>query len=276
MEKIHILTDSSSDIPHDLVEAHGIEIVPIMLTHEGRSFREYYDTHPRTTAGCSRPAARFPGTAMTTPTVFLESYNRAFERGCTHLLAVLINGSGSGTYQAACLAKSMFEEEQGEGSRLRARLLELNRDAARFYYELLHDKRGEACAEYLNQRRITRRTAVNFGLGASADEWDGLLTAMTRKGYSKAELLAAGLVVQGKGGSVYDKFRKRLIFPIIDVRGDVLGFGGRIISKDDPGAKYMNTPETIVYSKRRVLYGLNLAKKSKRSNIIWSRATSTS
>lgn len=57
------------------------------------------------------------------------------------------------------------EEEQGEGSRLRARLLELNRDAARFYYELLHDKRGEACAEYLNQRRITRRTAVNFGLG---------------------------------------------------------------------------------------------------------------
>ena len=99
------------------------------------------------------------------------------------------------------------EEEQGEGSRLRARLLELNRDAARFYYELLHDKRGEACAEYLNQRRITRRTAVNFGLGASADEWDGLLTAMTRKGYSKAELLAAGLVVQGKGGSVYDKFR---------------------------------------------------------------------
>ena len=160
------------------------------------------------------------------------------------------------------------EEEQGEGSRLRARLLELNRDAARFYYELLHDKRGEACAEYLNQRRITRRTAVNFGLGASADEWDGLLTAMTRKGYSKAELLAAGLVVQGKGGSVYDKFRKRLIFPVIDVRGDVVAFGGRIVDKNDPGAKYMNSPETIIYSKRRVLYGLNLAKKSKRENII--------
>ena len=160
------------------------------------------------------------------------------------------------------------EEEQGESSRLRARLLELNRDAARFYYELLHDKRGEACAEYLNQRRITRRTAVNFGLGASADEWDGLLTAMTRKGYSKAELLAAGLVVQGKGGSVYDKFRKRLIFPVIDVRGDVVAFGGRIVDKNDPGAKYMNSPETIIYSKRRVLYGLNLAKKSKRENII--------
>ena len=91
---------------------------------------------------------------------------------------------------------------------------------------------------------------------------------MARKGYSKAELLAAGLVVQGKGGSVYDKFRKRLIFPVIDVRGDVVAFGGRIVDKNDPGAKYMNSPETIIYSKRRVLYGLNLAKKSKRENII--------
>ena len=115
MEKIHILTDSSSDIPHDLVEAHGIEIVPIMLTHEGRSFREYYDITSEDYCRLLETSSEIPGTAMTTPTVFLESYNRAFERGCTHLLAVLINGGGSGTYQAACLAKSMFEEEQGEG-----------------------------------------------------------------------------------------------------------------------------------------------------------------
>ncbi len=160
------------------------------------------------------------------------------------------------------------EQEQGEGSRLRARILELNRDAARFYYGLLQDKRGEACREYLASRQISQRTAVNFGLGASADEWDCLLTAMTKKGYTKSELLTAGLVVNGKNGGVYDKFRKRLIFPVIDARGDVVGFGGRIVDKDDPGAKYMNTPETIVYSKRRVLYGLNLAKKSKRENII--------
>ena len=115
MEKIHILTDSSSDIPHDLVEAHGIEIVPIMLTHEGRSLREYYDITSEDYCRLLETSSEIPGTAMTTPTVFLESYNRAFERGCTHLLAVLINGGGSGTYQAACLAKSMFEEEQGEG-----------------------------------------------------------------------------------------------------------------------------------------------------------------
>ena len=160
------------------------------------------------------------------------------------------------------------EEEHSDESRLRSRILLLNRDAARFYYDQLYSPKGAPVLEYMKNRKITRRNATNFGLGASADEWDGLLTAMRKKGYGDGELLASGLAIRGKNGGLYDKFRKRLIFPIIDVRGDVLGFGGRIISKDDPGAKYMNTPETIVYSKRRVLYGLNLAKKSKRSNII--------
>ena len=160
------------------------------------------------------------------------------------------------------------ETRDDAASRLRSRLLSLNRDAARFYYGQLHSPGGEAVMEYMRSRKITQKNATNFGLGAASDEWDGLLNAMTRKGYTRAELLAAGLVVNGKNGGAYDKFRSRLIFPIIDVRGDVLGFGGRIISKDDPGAKYMNTPETPVYSKRRVLYGLNLAKKSKRNGIL--------
>ena len=160
------------------------------------------------------------------------------------------------------------EEEHSDESRLRSRILSLNRDAARFYYDQLYSPKGAPVLEYMKTRKITRRNATNFGLGAAADEWDGLLTAMRKKGYGDGELLASGLAIRGKNGGLYDKFRKRLIFPIIDVRGDVLGFGGRIISKDDPGAKYMNTPETVVYSKRRVLYGLNLAKKSKRSNII--------
>ena len=160
------------------------------------------------------------------------------------------------------------EEERSDESRLRSRILSLNRDAARFYYDQLYSPKGAPVLEYMKTRKITRRNATNFGLGAAADEWDGLLTAMRKKGYGDGELLASGLAIRGKNGGLYDKFRKRLIFPIIDVRGDVLGFGGRIISKDDPGAKYMNTPETVVYSKRRVLYGLNLAKKSKRNNII--------
>ena len=161
------------------------------------------------------------------------------------------------------------EDTRDDGSnRLRSRLLALNRDAAHFYYDQLHSPKGEAVMEYMRSRKITQRNATNFGLGASSGEWDGLMTAMLEKGYTQAELITAGLAVKGKNGGAYDKFRNRLIFPIVDVRGDVLGFGGRIVDKNDPGAKYMNTPETIVYSKRRVLYGLNLARKSKRQGIL--------
>ena len=118
MEKIHIFTDSSSDIPHELVEAHGIEIVPILLTHEGRTFREYYDITSEDYCKLLETSSEIPGTAMATPTTFLDTYERAFERGCTHVLGVIINGNGSGTYQAACLAKGMFEEAHGDAMRI--------------------------------------------------------------------------------------------------------------------------------------------------------------
>ena len=117
MEKIHILTDSSADIPQAQVEAHGIEIVPITLTHEGRTIREYYDITPEEYWKLLEDSRVIPDTAMVTPTVFLDSYRRAAERGCTHLLAVLINGNGSGPCQAACLARDMFREEQGDKMR---------------------------------------------------------------------------------------------------------------------------------------------------------------
>ena len=158
------------------------------------------------------------------------------------------------------------EEGDREASRRRQRLLDLNRDAARFYYQLLQQPEGRAVQEYLDRRRIKKSTAVKFGMGASLDSWDTLLTAMTKKGYTKAELLAAGLIVQNKSGGFYDKFRNRLMLPVIDTRGDVVAFGSRVLDKSEP--KYMNSSETPVYSKRRVLYGLNLAKKTKRPNII--------
>ena len=159
-------------------------------------------------------------------------------------------------------------EEDGdrEANHRRQRLLDLNRDAARFYYQLLQQPEGRAVQEYLDRRQIKKSTAVNFGMGASPNAWDGLLTAMTKKGYTKAELLSAGLVVQNKNGRLYDKFRNRLMLPVIDTRGDVVAFGSRVIDNSEP--KYMNSSETPVYSKRRVLYGLNLAKKTKRPNII--------
>ena len=107
---------------------------------------------------------------------------------------------------------------------------------------------------------------MRFGMGASLDQWDALLRAMSEKGFTKKELMAAGLAVAGRGGRIYDKFRNRLMLPVIDVRGDVVGFGSRVIDNSEP--KYMNTTDTPTYSKRRVLYGLNLAKKTKRPNII--------
>lgn len=158
------------------------------------------------------------------------------------------------------------EESDREASRKRTRLLELNKEAARFYYQLLQQPEGRAVQEYLDRRQIRKATAMKFGMGASLDSWDTLLTAMTKKGYTKSELLEAGLVVQNRNGGLYDKFRNRLMLPVIDTRGDVVAFGSRVLDKSEP--KYMNSSETPVYSKRRVLYGLNLAKKTKRPNII--------
>ena len=122
-------------------------------------------------------------------------------------------------------------EEDGdqEAGRRRARLLELNREAARFYYQLLQQPEGDAVRAYLAKRKITRQTAVRFGMGASPNAWDALLTAMTRRGYTKKELLDAGLVVQNRNGGLYDKFRNRLMLPVIDTRGDVVAFGSRVL-----------------------------------------------
>ncbi|MBO4854695.1 MAG: DNA primase [Oscillospiraceae bacterium] len=158
-------------------------------------------------------------------------------------------------------------EDTGDGdSHLRRRILSLNRDAARFYYQTLQQPEGAAVRAYLERRQIRTPVATRFGMGAAPDSWDALLRAMLDKGYTKAELIAASLARQNKNGRVYDFFRNRLILPVIDVRGDVVGFGSRVLDKSEP--KYLNTLETPTYSKRRVLYGLNLAKKTKRPNII--------
>ncbi len=111
---------------------------------------------------------------------------------------------------------------------------------------------------------------TRFGLGCAPDEWDALTDAMLRSGYTKPELLSAGLVRASKkgDGGVYDTFRNRLMFPVIDIRGSVIGFSGRILDDGEP--KYMNSPETLVYSKSHNLFAMNLAKKSKLGYIILS------
>ena len=149
----------------------------------------------------------------------------------------------------------------------RRRILELTKDAARFYREVLSRPEGESVARYIREkRRISPRFSARFGLGAAPNSWDSLLRAMTEKGYSKAELLQAGLAVAGKNGGIYDKFRNRLMLPVIDARGDVIGFTSRVM--DDSQPKYMNTPETAIFKKRSILYGINYAKKTKRPYFI--------
>ena len=165
------------------------------------------------------------------------------------------------------------ESTDQEIPRQRKRMLELNREAARWFYACLNGPGGAKAAAYLDKRGITRKTANRFGLGAAPEGWDNLLKAMREKGFTQDELLAAGLVTAGQRRkengtrSVYDKFRDRLMFPVIDIRGEVIGFSGRALN-DDQEPKYLNSPETLVFSKRRTLFGMNLAKNTKRGSIL--------
>ena len=162
----------------------------------------------------------------------------------------------------------MPEETDSAESRKRARMFALNRDAARFFYAQLSEPAGEAARAYIRQRGISGAMVKNFGLGAAPDSWEALRRAMREKGYTDQELFDAGLVKRGKSGGFYDAFRNRLMFPVIDVQGRVIGFSGRILGGE--GAKYINSPDTLVYDKGRNLFALNLAKKSKSGYIILS------
>ena len=158
------------------------------------------------------------------------------------------------------------EEAQGEDTSHRRRLLELNRDAARFFHEQFAAPAGRPAQAYAERRGISRAMVRSFGLGYAPDSWSALTDAMTAKGYTAQELFEAGLMKHGRNGGGYDAFRNRLMFPVIDVRGSVIGFSGRILGDGEP--KYLNSPETPVFSKSHNLFALNLAKKSKSGYII--------
>ena len=160
----------------------------------------------------------------------------------------------------------MPEEVETEDASHRKRILELNRDAARFFYEQLVAPTGRPAQEYVDRREISGAMVRNFGLGFAPDSWSALTDAMRKKGYSDQELFESGLMKHGRNGGGYDTFRNRLMFPVIDVRGSVIGFSGRILGDGEP--KYLNSPETAVFSKSHNLFALNLAKKSKRGYII--------
>lgn len=149
----------------------------------------------------------------------------------------------------------------------RARLLSLNKDAARFFHDCLTGPEGKTAVAYIQKRGITKAYVTKFGLGAAPDSWNSLLNAMIARGYSYQELFEAGLCKRSaKKDSFYDTFRNRLMFPVIDVRGSVLGFSGRALGENEP--KYLNSPDTPVFNKSRNLFGINLAKKTKAEQFI--------
>ena len=158
------------------------------------------------------------------------------------------------------------ENTDYRGRRKRSRLLELNKEAARYFHSQLHSPVGREGLAYLQRRGLSRGIMTRFGLGFAPNSWDSLIQAMGQKGYDKAELLEAGLVVNNQKGRIYDRFRGRVMFPIIDLRGDVIGFGGRVMGDGEP--KYLNSPESPVFSKSRNLFALNLAKNTKLGRII--------
>ncbi len=158
------------------------------------------------------------------------------------------------------------EDEQYQSRyRQQERLWALSKEAARFFHAALYAPEGAEGLRYAQKRGMPKSTLVKFGIGFAPNSWDSLIRAMRAKGYTDEELIAAGLVTQ-KNGRIYDRFRNRLMFPIIDVRGNVIGFGGRVM--DDSTPKYLNSPETLIFNKRKNLFGLNIAKKSKQGYLI--------
>ena len=162
------------------------------------------------------------------------------------------------------------EDEQYQSRyRQQERLWALSKEAARFFHSQLYSPVGKPALEYALGRGMSKSILTTFGVGYAPDSWDNLVKAMRGKGYTDEELKESGLVsVSQKNGNIFDRFRDRLMFPIIDVRGNVIGFGGRIIKKDSDAAKYLNSPETLIFNKRKNLFGLNLAKKSKAGFLI--------
>ncbi|WES65362.1 DNA primase [Microbacter sp. GSS18] len=143
----------------------------------------------------------------------------------------------------------------------RARLYAANSAAAEFYRGQLSSPEAETARRFLGERGFDAGAAAHFGVGYAPKGWSALHTALRGQGFSDEELSAAGLVSQGQRG-VYDRFRGRVIWPIRDVTGQVIGFGARRLYDDDKGPKYLNTPETTIYRKAQVLYGLDLAKRA--------------
>ena len=149
-------------------------------------------------------------------------------------------------------------EAEDRASRMKAIILEINRLSARFYHDLLKSPAGEPGRAYFAGRQLAPKTLVKYGLGYAPEGWNTLRDYLKGKGFTYEQMAEAGVVNKGRSGSYYDAFRNRVMFPIIDLRKNVIGFGGRVL--DDSKPKYLNTNDTLVFKKSRNLFSLNFAK----------------
>ena len=164
------------------------------------------------------------------------------------------------------LPKQEFSVEQRREADKRARLLEINKEAAKYYFLLLRSERGKHALSYFKNRALSEETIKKFGLGYSDQYSDDLYRYLRQKGYEDEILKESGLVTIDERRGGYDKFWNRAMFPIMDVHNKVIGFGGRVMGDGEP--KYLNSPETRIFDKSRNLYGLNLARTTKKPQLL--------
>lgn len=159
------------------------------------------------------------------------------------------------------------DAKNNESSRQKSRILEINRTAARFFFDTLtRSPDGEKGRRYFAERQLSAATITKYGLGYAPNGWYNLSNHLRSKGFSDEEMISAFLCGRGKNGGIFDIFRDRVMFPIIDLRGNVIAFGGRTIDGDGP--KYINSSDTPVFQKGRNLFSLNFAKKSEEKRLI--------
>lgn len=153
--------------------------------------------------------------------------------------------------------------------RLKNRIYDINKETGRFFHACLLTDEGKWARDYLLGRGLSMSTVKHFGLGAAPDSWDALINHLKAKGYTIEEMLAANVIGKSNRGSFYDRFRRRVMFPIINIRGNVVGFSGRAMpGEDKQGGKYVNTSDTPVYKKSSNLFGMNFAKNHCAERII--------
>lgn len=153
-------------------------------------------------------------------------------------------------------------EEDDQTGRMRMRILGANKDAARFFFASLNSDAGRFARAYWRGRGLSDDTIRRFGLGYAPDSFRETRDHLKHLGYTEEELLAAGLIKRSEKGGTFDFFRGRVMIPIFDLRGNVIAFSGRKLDPEQPGGKYVNSPETLAYKKSRTLFALNFAKKS--------------